>query len=225
MRLLEMYTTIQGEGPHTGEPTQFVRFAGCNLRCPGWPCDTQHAIEPELWKPVALKRTGTEVADKVQPWPINICITGGEPLTQRAGDLIDLIDALIDSGHTIEVFTNGTQPIPTWMHGRVRIMMDWKLQGSGEDMEPYESIRLMNATHLHPRDGVKFVVKDQADLTEAYATWLRWEEAVPAQVWVGCVWDEIDDASLVEFITEHRLPWNLNVQQHKYIWHPDRQGV
>ena len=36
MKVNEIYTSIQGEGPNTGIPTTFVRFGGCNLRCPGW---------------------------------------------------------------------------------------------------------------------------------------------------------------------------------------------
>jgi 7-carboxy-7-deazaguanine synthase len=226
MRLLESYSTVQGEGPRTGVPTQFVRFAGCNLRCPGWPCDTEHAIEPSLFVNVAVKRTGHEVAaNYVRPWPVNICITGGEPLLQKETDLRDLFDDLWESGHTIEMFTNGTQPIPSWMHGRVRFMMDWKLPGSGEDMGKYQEVRLKNAKSLHPTDGVKFVVKNLDDLNEAFDTWTSWQGDVPAQIWVGAVWGEITDEDIVQYILDNVLPWNLNVQVHKHVWPADMQGV
>ena len=39
-RINEIFYSLQGEGYHTGIPAVFVRFSGCNLRCPF--CDTQH---------------------------------------------------------------------------------------------------------------------------------------------------------------------------------------
>ena len=36
--LVEIFESLRGEGRNTGRPCVFVRFAGCNLRCP-W-CDT-----------------------------------------------------------------------------------------------------------------------------------------------------------------------------------------
>ena len=41
--LVEMFSSIQGEGIHVGASTLFVRFAECDLRC-RW-CDT-----PESWR-------------------------------------------------------------------------------------------------------------------------------------------------------------------------------
>ena len=39
-KINEIFYSIQGEGYFTGTPTVFVRFSGCNLRCPF--CDTEH---------------------------------------------------------------------------------------------------------------------------------------------------------------------------------------
>lgn len=36
LRVSEIFTSIEGEGPYTGHPTLFVRFFGCNLSCPGF---------------------------------------------------------------------------------------------------------------------------------------------------------------------------------------------
>ena len=39
-RINEIFYSLQGEGFWTGTPAVFVRFSGCNLRCPF--CDTAH---------------------------------------------------------------------------------------------------------------------------------------------------------------------------------------
>ena len=42
MRVTEIFFSIQGESTLAGEPTVFVRFTGCDLRC-GY-CDTEYAF-------------------------------------------------------------------------------------------------------------------------------------------------------------------------------------
>ena len=41
VQLVEMFSSVQGEGPELGARTLFVRFAECDLRC-AW-CDTPHS--------------------------------------------------------------------------------------------------------------------------------------------------------------------------------------
>ena len=45
-RINEIFYSLQGEGYHTGTPAVFVRFSGCNLRCPF--CDTDFADYKEM---------------------------------------------------------------------------------------------------------------------------------------------------------------------------------
>ena len=35
LNIIEIFNSIQGEGSHIGEPSTFIRTAGCNLACPG----------------------------------------------------------------------------------------------------------------------------------------------------------------------------------------------
>ena len=39
-RINDIFYSLQGEGRHTGRAAVFIRFSGCNLRCPF--CDTNH---------------------------------------------------------------------------------------------------------------------------------------------------------------------------------------
>lgn len=226
LKVSEVYTSIQGEGPLTGDPTTFVRFGGCNMRCPGWPCDTMFAVDPKFqadWKrigPVELMLKLTK--------PKHVCLTGGEPLMQKEADLSEFVRMLWSNGYKIEMFTNGSFEFPLWLHQYgVRIMMDWKLEGSGE-ANTRRDIRRANTEYLQASDGLKFVITNEHDLKEAFTLWKteRWlHDALSPQIWVGAAWDKISDQTLIDFILEKQLPWRLNVQVHKHLWDPNERRV
>ena len=119
----EIFYTLQGEGRHAGRAAVFCRFAGCNL----WSgreadrhdavctfCDTDFvgtdgvgggrfataaalaAAVAANWSPAAAGRRF-------------VVLTGGEPLLQVDGGLVDALHA---AEFTIAVETNGTQPVP-----------------------------------------------------------------------------------------------------------------
>ena len=229
LRLVEHYTSVQGEGPRTGILTQFVRLAGCNMRCPGWPCDTQHAINPDIYRKNSYVQTAEELFQAcLGKAGRNICLTGGEPLLQdRNGHLQELIERLTASlDYSVEVFTNGSFDIPPWMLDRCTIMMDWKLTGSGEG-ETARDTRRVNAMKLRRSDGIKFVVADTMDLQEAVGVedFLRGMLLVPPTFWVTPMWAGIHPSVVVDFMKKHRVTWRLSLQTHKYIWDADRQGV
>ena len=225
MRLSEIYTSVQGEGPNTGHPIQFVRFGGCNMRCPGWPCDTVFAIDPKFadtWDSV----TAEQVFSRLWMNPHRICITGGEPLTQRSSEMDDFVKLCLTDGFSIDLFTNGSMILPHWVfNARVTVVMDWKLEGSGEGQTGYPN-RVANAKVLHRKDAIKFVVVDRQDLHEAARVTRDFAMAdVQASLWVGAAWGRITPEEVIDFILEENLPWRLNVQTHKYIWKPDERGV
>lgn len=239
LRLVEHYISVQGEGPRTGVMTQFVRFAGCNMKCPLWPCDTQHAIDPSIYMKKATedspagsyKRTPEElVGDIIEKARTtgarNICLTGGEPFLQPNEKLIPFIKMIPDS-MTIECFSNGSFIYPGIALKRINFIMDWKLRGSGEG-ETALTNRLDNALALKEDDAIKFVVTGTDDLDEAVNVWQDLVIATnnhPPLFYVGAAWGCITDQEVIDFVLANRLPWKLNVQVHKYIWAPDKQGV
>src|SRR5215831_15791577 len=178
LRLLEHYTSIQGECDRTGTPTQFVRFAGCNLKCPGWPCDTEHAINPKIFMkeqklvPVRDAPMGTVpafahngligsiVMEATKTGAHNVCLTGGEPMLQPRKEMHDLVRSLVDNwDYTLEMFSNGTIKYPKGLMSSCAIRMDWKLPGSGDTIE---GDRLTNyyAMSEWAHHTVKFTIKD-----------------------------------------------------------------
>ena len=122
----EIYYTLQGEGVQAGRAAVFLRFAGCNLwsgreddrakgpgGCSRW-CDTDFlGTDGTLG---GRYESANELAKCVQSlWPVGglgkafVVCTGGEPLLQLDGVLID---ALHREGFEVAIETNGTQPVP-----------------------------------------------------------------------------------------------------------------
>jgi organic radical activating enzyme len=104
LKIHEIFSSLQGEGLRQGEPTLFIRFTGCNLRCDF--CDTRNAWEEGEDKTVSevLDRTLELRRDYPSTW---ICLTGGEPLLQDIGELLK---ALKRAKFKIQVETNATRP-------------------------------------------------------------------------------------------------------------------
>lgn len=107
-KINEIFYSIQGEGHFAGTPAIFIRFSGCNLKCP-W-CDTK---KHEIGKYYTKERIEQEVdkiinANNLKDKPI-IVISGGEPTLQ----LSDEEEILKGFYKTIE--TNGTGTVPKWV--------------------------------------------------------------------------------------------------------------
>jgi len=228
LRVVETYVSYQGEGPNTSRPTVFVRFAGCNFKCPGWPCDTQHAIDPKLFTKTQRVVDPLVLAQEVVELGVdNVCLTGGEVFLQNTEALKAFVSE-VNSFANVECFTNGAL---WWDHNIVHLIgnfiLDWKLPGSGEVYKD-EAAFFSNLEKLNQEDAVKFTIKDRKDYVEAKR---RYEEYVDVtrsgpRVYAGVVWgQELTTEQLCAWMIEDRLPWNLNVQVHKYVWHPDKQGV
>ncbi len=233
MRLCEVYESLQGEGPNTGEPTTFVRFGGCNLRCPGWGegelpdgtivkgCDTIFAVYPE-WSSTWDKKTPEEVAALVADFPQRVCITGGEPLIQAPAQLAEFTRLLRKDAHTIDLFTNGSKLLPNWARRTyTTVIMDYKLPGSGE----YGSFNDDNWGLLNAKDAIKFVCKDNTDF--AVALQVIKERLTHfmngPQVYFGVVWGT-DPAWLAGKLAMSKVKAMLNLQTHKYVF-GDIRGV
>lgn len=96
LKVVEIFPTIQGEGPFVGRSATFVRLSGCNLACDF--CDTEFDEYQELSIEKIIQEISLNSAKLV-------IITGGEPLRQP---IEKLCQKLISKGYQIQIETNGT---------------------------------------------------------------------------------------------------------------------
>ncbi|MDE6741160.1 MAG: 7-carboxy-7-deazaguanine synthase QueE [Muribaculaceae bacterium] len=100
-KINEIFYSIQGEGHHSGYPSVFIRFSGCNLQCPF--CDTRHND--------GVAMTDTDIVHAVNLYKADwVVLTGGEPSLWIDADFIRLLHQA--TGKKIAIETNGTNPLP-----------------------------------------------------------------------------------------------------------------
>lgn len=140
--LVEIFESVQGEGPQVGRLTVFVRFGECDLRC-SW-CDT-----PESWRrvpacrvygelgrgafesipnPVGFARLAAFLDARAVPAGRWVSLTGGEPLLQPAA-VADWSQALRARGLRVLLETHGLAVDALRSAGAAIdfVSMDWKL--------------------------------------------------------------------------------------------------
>lgn len=121
IRIAQMISTIQCEGPYLGTPTFLVRFEGCNLNCPfcdtKWAKETDKSYSPGIVDKFYPKKF-TDNRDNLKtlagyilnnmPPSNHIMFTGGEPLIYHDA-IIDICNNIFDETKelTVEIETNG----------------------------------------------------------------------------------------------------------------------
>jgi 7-carboxy-7-deazaguanine synthase len=215
IRLNEIFHSIQGEGSRAGLPCVFVRLHGCGLRCT-W-CDTPYALDH---KHGGELMTLDEVVARVESFACTFVeLTGGEPLEQEGA--FELMTRLCDRGHTVAVETGGHVDISS-VDSRVVVILDLKCPASGMTKKN----RLANLENLKPTDEVKFVIADRADYE--WARDLMKVERIGTrcgEVLFSPVFGSVDASELARWILDDRLQVRMQLQLHKFIWHPDTRGV
>lgn len=226
MYLIETYKSVQGESSFAGVPCIFVRLAGCNLRC-SW-CDSEYTFTG------GYKQSADEVIAAVKALaPVRLVeFTGGEPLLQ-AGELIPVMEQLLEENYTLMIETSGERPL-AGVPAEVHKIVDVKCPGSGEAGR----FRVDNLDALTKRDEVKFVLTNRADydFARAFVAEHSLQERAghilfsPAfkktpsleRSTVNCA---LDPRLLVDWMMEDGVPARLSLQIHKYIWEPQKKGV
>ena len=208
-RVNEIFFTLQGEGAHSGIPAVFVRFSGCDLKCP-W-CDTEFADFTEM-SAEEIVHTMLELYDLPNERRKMCVLTGGEPSLQ-----VDkaLIDALHAAGFYICIETNGTRSLPDGI--------DW-ITCSPKEQTLKQSQTTSNGLKLTKVNEVKVVFTGTYDPEV-------WRKKIEAEHWMlqplrytgewlmenVDAWEDDRNDNLndtVRYILSHPF-WRLSVQLHK----------
>lgn len=195
-RINEIFYSLQGEGYNTGRAAVFVRFAGCNLRCPF--CDTQFDTFREM--------ADSEIVAAVSQYPARfLVLTGGEPTLQVDEAFVDLLH---QHGFEVAMESNGTRPAPRnldWLTVSPKVTGK---PGTGEEK------------WLRQPDELKLVFDEQTAPETVLAS--RFSFLVPRLLYLQpCdTGDERRNADIVgrciDYIKTHPH-WRLSLQTHKLV--------
>ncbi|HAT13633.1 MAG TPA: 7-carboxy-7-deazaguanine synthase [Microcoleaceae bacterium UBA11344] len=190
-------STVQGEGYWTGTLVDFIRLAGCPVRCP-W-CDTGYKNGGKDLPSVA-RSIAQLLAELQSP---RVVITGGEPFIH--GDLPELVEALLAADKQVSIETSGAY----WL-----------------DVSPLAWITLSPKEHVNPKypvqelfwtraNEIKLVVSTGEEV-EFYHKFLANNVNIP--VFLQPEWNSKESGipMILELLKQHPS-YRLSLQTHKLI--------
>ena len=196
--LVEIFESLQGEGRNAGRPCVFIRFAGCNLKCP-W-CDTDVTRRFSASREEILKELKGFRAKSV-------ILTGGEPTLQP--DMPELVAALKRAGYWIAVETNGTRDVD-WLS-----FVDYvACSPKAEFAELYRNGK-GPVPPLSAADEVRVVASDEAAV--AFCREIRKVIAATDYYVSPCDHDGEIDFATAKSVLAQLDGWSLSVQLHKVL--------
>ena len=204
LKITEIFLSLQGEANAVGWPTVFVRLTGCPLRCQY--CDTAYAFHGGEWREI-----DDLVAEVIAHGVRHVCVTGGEPLSQKRCLL--LLRKLCDAGLDVSLETSGALDI-AGVDPRVSRVLDLKTPDSGESHRNLWS----NLPLLTARDQVKFVLCSRADFEWARDVVAEHRLADACDVLFSPSYAQLAPRQLADWIVAERLPVRFQMQLHKALW-------
>lgn len=196
IKVSEIFTSFQGEGPYVGTPATFLRLYGCNLNCE-W-CDTDISTYEMLSVDDVAEILITQMEfNNIE----TLIITGGEPTLQME-EVKRLIGELPDDIR-IQMETNGSlfEYIP-----EVEFVISPK-----EDKE-----KVFENYYQYDNVFFKFVITSQEDIDEVIS--LKDKYGYDKTIWLQGEFSQ--DEEMADLIRENfpRLEnVKLSVQTHKYL--------
>lgn len=152
--------TIQGEGPHVGMKTLFVRVCGCDFNCE-W-CDSKFAWkankDTKRYEPEELAQ---EIITKCrESFCKNVVLTGGNPCLYN-------FDKVIESLHnyniSVDIETQGSK-LPHWLLDTDLIVISPKAPSSGQ-IDVYDTVQdfLKLSKYISTKIAIKIPIFNEED--------------------------------------------------------------
>ena len=196
IKVNEIFTSFQGEGPYVGTPATFLRLYGCNLNCE-W-CDT----DISTYEMLSVDDVAEILITQMEFNNIHtLIITGGEPTLQME-EIKRLIKELPDDIR-IQLETNGSifDYVPE---------MEYVISPKEDKEKVFEN--------CYKYDNVffKFVITCKEDIDEVIS--IKRKYGYDKTIWLQGEFSR--DAQMADLIRENfpRLEnVKLSVQTHKYL--------
>ena len=190
--LMDTFSTIQGEGFHSGRSAHFLRIGGCDIGC-HW-CDIKESWNSDLYPLVNIEKIAQTVNTSVDL----IVISGGEPLIWN---MSPLTDALKKFNKKIHLETSGAYELSgNW---------DWICLSPKKNKQPIADI-YKKANELkvivYNKNDLKFAMQNAKNVEKncklfLQPEWSKKEKIMPL---------------ISKFILENPN-WRLSLQTHKYL--------
>ena len=196
IKVSEIFTSFQGEGPYVGTPATFLRLYGCNLECE-W-CDT----DISTYEILSVDDVAEIILTQMEFNNIKtLIITGGEPTLQME-EIKRLIKELPED-IKIQMETNGLlfEYIPE---------IEYVISPKQDKEKVFENYYSYENTFF------KFVITSQEDMDEVIS--LKEKYGYDKTIWLQGEFSQ--DAEMADLIRENfpRLDnVKLSVQTHKYL--------
>ena len=210
LKINEIFYSIQGESSKSGMPCIFIRLTYCNLRCSY--CDTDYSFYEG--EDMSIET----ILDKIKEYNCNLVeITGGEPLLQNK--CIDLMNILLEKKYNVMLETGGSLPIKNVPKEVIKIV-DFKCPTSNMHKKNEWSI----IEDLQTHDEIKFVIGNHEDYKWAKNKINKYKLS-NKNILLSPVHDVLEPKTLSEWVLKDGIAARVQLQLHKYIWHPDTKGV
>ena len=132
-KINEIFYSLQGEGRWAGRAAIFIRFSGCNLKCPF--CDTDFKDYKEL--------TAVQIVSNIKAIGGEcdfVVLTGGEPTLQVTEDFVE---ALHKEGYYVAMETNGTREVPSNIDWITCSPKDWYVETAKTKLTKCDEIKIV----------------------------------------------------------------------------------
>lgn len=190
--LMETFTTIQGEGFHSGKSAHFLRIGGCDIGC-HW-CDIKESWNSSLYPLVKVEK----ILESINSLTDLVIISGGEPLIWN---MAHLTGALKKINKKVHLETSGAYELSGhW---------DWICLSPKKNKPPIPAL-------FKKANELKVIVYNKDDLTFAKQNAKYVEK--DCILFLQPEWSKKEKVMpmISKFMLENPN-WRLSIQTHKYL--------